>query len=45
MNFWLSQDKDELEKVFDRKKTACKGQFFVMIINKIISTIFRIYRP
>ena len=22
MNFWLSQDKDELEKVFDRKKNC-----------------------
>ena len=28
MNFWLSQDKDELEKVLDKRKLPVKGQFY-----------------
>ena len=31
MNFWLSQDKDELEKVFDKKKTACERAVFILL--------------
>ena len=29
MNFWLSQDKDELEKVFDKENCLLKGSFYL----------------
>ncbi len=38
MNFWLSQDKDDLKKVFwIKEKLAVKGQFFYFIKEANIS--------